>query len=140
MDMADAPASASRRERPLSPFISVYRWPVTMLTSIVHRVTGVGLAAGAVILAWWLIATAAGPNAYASFAAVAGSWFGKLVLFGFTWALIYHLLNGIRHLVWDFGFGFEKNRAERTGMIVIVLSVILTIAIWTIVYIRGGAF
>ncbi len=138
--MADASASASRRERPLSPFLSVYRWPVTMLTSIVHRVTGVGLGAGVLVLAWWLIATAAGPNAYATFSAVAGSWFGKLVLFGFTWALLFHLLNGIRHLVWDFGFGFEKSRAERTGTIVIALSVILTIAVWVLVYIRGGSF
>lgn len=137
--MADASASASRRGRPLSPFLSVYRWPVTMLTSIVHRVTGVGLAGGALLLAWWLIATAAGPNAYATFAAVAGSWFGKLVLFGFTWAIVYHLLNGVRHLVWDFGFGFEKARAERTGIIVIALSVIVTIAIWALVFITGGA-
>jgi succinate dehydrogenase / fumarate reductase cytochrome b subunit len=137
--MADAAASGSRRERPLSPFLGIYRWPVTMLTSIVHRVTGVGLAGGAVILAWWLIATAAGPNAYATFAAVAGSWFGKLVLFGFTWALVYHLLNGIRHLVWDAGYGLEKHRAERTGMIVIALSVVLTIAIWALVLITGGS-
>ena len=137
--MADAAASASRKQRPLSPFVSIYRWPVTMLTSIVHRVTGVGLAAGAVLVAWWLIATAAGPGAYATFAAVAGSWFGKLVLFGFTWALVFHLLSGIRHLVWDFGFGFEKHRAERLGTLIIVLSVVITIAIWALVYFRGGA-
>jgi succinate dehydrogenase / fumarate reductase cytochrome b subunit len=137
--MADAAASARRSARPRSPHLQVYRWPVTMLTSIVHRITGVGLGAGALVVAWWLIATAAGPEAYGSFQAVAGSWFGKIILFGFTWALVFHLLNGIRHLVWDAGFGFEKNRAERTGTIVIALSVVFTIAIWAVTFLAGGA-
>lgn len=137
--MTDASAPARRKERPLSPHLQIYRWPVTMLTSIAHRVTGVGLAGGALLVTWWLIATAAGPDAYETFADVAGSWLGKLVLFGFTWALVYHTLNGIRHLVWDFGYGFEKTRAERTGTIVIALSVILTIAIWAYVFLAGGS-
>lgn len=137
--MADAAASARRPERPRSPHLQIYRWPVTMLTSIIHRVTGVGLGAGALLIAWWVIAAAMGEGAYATFAAVAGSWFGKLVLFGFTWALVYHLLNGIRHLVWDFGFGFEKHRAERTGTIVIVLSIVLTLAVWAFAYLTRGA-
>lgn len=138
--MADAAASARRRERPLSPFTSIYRWPVTMLTSIVHRVTGVGLGLGTLVIAWWLIATAAGPGAYADFSAAAGHWLGKLVLFGFTWALVYHALNGIRHLVWDVGYGFEKRTATRTGTLVIVLSVVLTILVWVFAYWSMGAF
>lgn len=138
--MADATASARRPERPLSPHLQIYRWPVTMLTSIVHRVTGVGLGAGALVIAWWVIAAAAGPDAYATFIAVAGSWFGKLVLFGFTWALAFHLLNGIRHLFWDFGMGFEKHRAERTGTITIALSVILPLVIWAYALWARGAF
>ena len=138
--MADAVASARRPERPKSPHLQIYRWPVTMLTSIVHRVTGVGLGAGALLIAWWVIAAAMGPEAYATFAAAAGGWFGRLVLFGFTWALVYHLLNGVRHLVWDFGFGFEKQRAERTGTIVIALSIVLTLAVWAFAYWSRGAF
>ena len=101
--------------------------------------TGVGLAFGALLLAWWLIAAAAGPEAYGRFAAVAGGWFGKLVLFGFTWALVYHFANGIRHLFWDFGYGFEKTRAERTGTLVIAVSVVATIVIWAYVFIFAGA-
>ncbi len=135
--MADAAASGRRPPRPLSPHLQIYRWPVTMLTSIVHRVTGVGLGAGALVVAWWLIAAAAGPAAYATFASAAGSWFGQLVLFGFTWALVYHLLNGVRHLVWDAGKGFEKHRAERASLLVIVASVVLTAAIWAYVLIAG---
>lgn len=138
--MADAAASARRRERPLSPHLQVYRWPVTMLTSIVHRVTGVGLGLGALLIAWWLIATAAGPEAYNQFQALAHHWFGKLVLFGFTWALMFHSVNGIRHLVWDAGYGFEKHTAERTGTIVIVVSVILTLLVWVFAYWSMGAF
>jgi len=138
--MADAAASARRPERPLSPHLQVYRWPVTMLTSILHRITGVGLGAGVPLVAWWLIAAAAGPEAYATFLAVAGHWFGRLVLFGFTWALVYHLLNGIRHLVWDAGYGFEKTRAERTGTLVIALSVVATLAVWGLAYFSMGAF
>lgn len=138
--MADAAASARRHERPLSPFTSIYRWPATMLTSIVHRITGVGLGLGAVVVAWWLIATATGPEAYNQFQTAAHHWFGKLVLFGFTWALMYHALNGVRHLVWDVGYGFEKHTAERNSILVIVLSVVLTIIVWVLAYWSMGAF
>ena len=138
--MADAPASASRRERPLSPFITVYRWPVTMLTSIVHRVTGVGLGIGVLVLAWWLIATATGVEAYNLFQTVAHHWLGKLVLFGFTWALMFHAVNGVRHLVWDIGYAFEKHTAERMSTLILVLSVLLTVLVWLLAYWSMGAF
>ncbi len=138
--MADATASARRPERPLSPHLQVYRWPATMLTSIVHRITGIGLGGGALLVAWWLIAAATGPDAYGVFLGVAGSWFGRLVLFGFTAALAFHLLNGIRHLFWDFGFGFEKHRAERASTVILGLSVIVTLAIWVFAYWSRGAF
>ena len=95
--MAEQPA----RPRPRSPFLTVYKWPVTMLTSIVHRVTGVGLAAGTLLLACWLVALALGPEAYAKVQAFHAHFIGRVLLFGFSWALIYHLLNGVRHLAWD---------------------------------------
>src|SRR3546814_14304176 len=84
-------------ERPLSPHLQIYRWPVTMATSILHRATGIALAVGSLLLAWWLLAAAAGPDYYSMVQAIMGSWLGRLVLFGFTWALLYHLLSGIRH-------------------------------------------
>lgn len=138
--MADAAASARRKERPLSPFITIYRWPVTMLTSIVHRVTGVGLGIGALVVAWWLIATASGAEAYDVFQAAAHHWLGRLVLFGFTWALMFHAVNGVRHLVWDVGYAFEKHTAERISALVIVLSIVLTIGVWVLAYWSMGAF
>lgn len=138
--MTDAAASTRRKERPLSPFLSIYRWPVTMLTSIVHRVTGVGLGLGVLVVVWWLIAAAAGPGAYNDFLTVSSHFLGRIVLFGFTWALVYHALNGVRHLVWDMGYGFEKTRAERMGIVIIVLSVVLTLLVWVFAYWSMGAF
>jgi len=136
--MADATASPRRLERPLSPHLQIYRWSVTMFSSIFHRMTGIALGAGTLIVAWWLIATAMGPDAYADFAAVAGHWFGRLVLLGFTVAFTYHLLNGIRHLVWDSGVGFEKSTARFSGWLVIVLTGLLTVAVWVAAYASMG--
>ena len=82
------------RERPLSPHLQVYRWQITMTMSILHRVTGVILVAGAFALAWWLMAVASGPGAYAIFSSFIGSWIGRLIVFGYTWALMHHLLDG----------------------------------------------
>jgi succinate dehydrogenase / fumarate reductase cytochrome b subunit len=120
--------------RPLSPHVQIYRWPVTMGTSIIHRITGFGLALGTLILAWWLVAAALGPDAYATFQAVAYHWFGRLVLFGFTLALVFHAVNGVRHLCWDLGFGFAVPTASRTGIIVYVLTIVLTWIIWALAY------
>lgn len=124
------PPSAKAPSRPLSPHLQVYRLPLTALLSITHRITGVGLAAGLVLLAWWLAAAATGPDAYATVAAVLGSWFGLLVLFGFSLALSFHLCNGIRHLFWDAGKGFEIAQAQRSDKIVIGAAVALTAVVW----------
>lgn len=125
--------------RPLSPHLQIYRWPVTMATSIVHRATGIALAVGTLGLAWWLIALATGPDAYATFQTVADSKLGELVLFGFIWSLAFHLLNGIRHLAWDIGYGFAVPTAAKTGVLVIVLSVLVAIAIFVFGYSAAGA-
>ncbi len=131
----------AQAERPLSPHLQIYRWPVTMATSILHRMTGVALAAGTLLLTWWLLAAASGPAAFADVQAFISHWFGRLVLFGFSWALIYHLCNGIRHLFWDAGIGFELETADRTGWWVIVGSVIVTLIVWAAGYglLGGGA-
>jgi succinate dehydrogenase / fumarate reductase cytochrome b subunit len=120
--------------RPLSPHLQIYRWPVTMMTSITHRATGVALAAGTVLLAWWLIAIATGPDAYATFRMIAASPIGLVVIFGFIWSLAFHLLNGIRHLAWDVGLGFAVPTAARTGVLVIILSILLAIGVFAIGY------
>jgi succinate dehydrogenase / fumarate reductase cytochrome b subunit len=137
--MAENPQKAAR-QRPLSPFVTIYRWPVTMATSIIHRVTGTGLALGTVALAWWLIAIASGPETYQTFTSVASSWIGQIALFGFAWSLAYHLLNGIRHLAWDTGYGFNVKTADATGWLVIVLSVLLAVGVFALAYTGHGGF
>src|SRR5271170_6582971 len=104
-----AEQAKATRARPLSPHLQIYRWPVTMATSIVHRATGMALSAGTLVVAWWLIAIVMGPAQYDLFSTVVRSPLGQLVLLGFVWSLAYHLLNGIRHLVWDIGYGFDKH-------------------------------
>jgi len=131
--MADA-KDATEPERPLSPHLQIYRWTIPMALSIVHRATGSALYVGTLLLLWWLIATAAGPDAYANAQNIIGSIPGRFILFGFSWALLYHLLNGIRHLVWDTGRGFEIRTAKRSGMIVIILSLVLTLTTWLVGY------
>ncbi len=138
--MADATASPRRTERPLSPHLQIWRWSVTMFSSIAHRATGIALGAGALVLAWWLIAAGLGPQALGTFNDVAGHWFGRLVLFGFTLALMFHMLNGVRHLVWDAGAGFEPATARKTGWAVIAFSLVLTLGIWVYAYSSMGAF
>ena len=128
------------QSRPLSPHLQIYRWPVTMGTSILHRITGFGLAGGTLILASWLVAVAAGPEAYALFESAAFHWLGRLVLFGFTVALVYHTLNGVRHLCWDVGLGFKVSTARRSGIAVYILTFVVTLAIWTLAYRSMGAW
>jgi len=120
--------------RPLSPHWQIYRWPVSMGVSILHRVTGLGLALGTPILAWWLVAAALGPEDYGIFQAVAYHWFGRLILFGFTLALVFHMLNGVRHLFWDAGFGFAVPTANRTAIAVYALTIVVTWIIWALAY------
>lgn len=116
------------RARPLSPHLTHYRWYPTMATSIVHRITGVGLALGTLLVAWWLVAVASGPEAYQTFRTAAENPLGQFVLFGYAWALSFHFLNGIRHLAWDLGYGFTPAKANRNSWIVIVLSVLMAVA------------
>lgn len=134
--MADAPNSPGPSPRPygrpLSPHIQIYRWPITMAASITHRATGMALATGTLFLSWWLIAAASGPDAYAVFAAVAGNPVGKIVLFGFLWSLAFHLLNGIRHLAWDVGYGFKVPTAKLTAVIVYVASLLLAVGAFVV--------
>ena len=129
----------ANRERPLSPHLQVYRWQITMTMSILHRATGVGLVAGAFGLAWWLMAAAIGGEQYASVAACLASPFGKFLLFGFSLALVYHLLNGLRHLLWDIGWGFDIPDVYRSGWTVAVLTVVFTAVIWWVALASGGA-
>lgn len=126
------------RERPLSPHLQVYRKQVQMMTSITHRITGVALAVGILGLVWGLLALAAGPQRWAGFTACAGSPLGLLVLFGFSWALAYHFINGIRHLVQDAGNGFAIPDFIRSSWISIGGSIVLVVLAWAFVLMRWG--
>jgi succinate dehydrogenase / fumarate reductase cytochrome b subunit len=138
--MSEDRGKARAAARPTAPHLQVYRWPVTMATSILHRVTGVGLAFGTVLLAWWLVAASMGPDAYQSFAEIAEGIFGRLVLFGFTLALVFHALNGVRHLFWDAGMGFDMKSANRSGIIVFGLTIFATLMAWVAAYQSMGAW
>ena len=116
--------------RPLSPHLTIYRWPITMTLSILHRITGVGLSLGLIVLAMWLMHIAAGPEQYQYFRATMGTLFGKLLLIGWTFAFFLHLANGIRHLVWDVGYGFEKRHANASAWFVIGFAVAATALFW----------
>ncbi len=120
-------------DRPLSPHLSIYRWPITMALSILHRATGIANAVGLIVLAAWLIQAAGGEASYTAFTNIMGSWFGLLVLAGFSFSFFYHLCNGVRHLVWDAGRGFEKHQANTSSYIVIASALVLTAAFWGMV-------
>lgn len=136
--MTDQAHGAVRRERPRSPHMTIYRWPVTMATSITHRVTGLGLSAGTLLVAWWLVAISTGPDLYNPFVTFASSIFGQVILFGFTWALAYHFCNGIRHLAWDLGYGFDIRTAHWTGILVYTLSILIAVGIFAWLYLAKG--
>lgn len=138
--MSEARTKVRAAARPLAPHLQVYRWPITMGTSILHRITGVGLAFGTLLLAWWLVAASEGPESYAAFEAAAGHWFGRLVLFGFTLALVYHAMNGVRHLLWDAGIGISLDAANRSGLIVYGLTLVTTLVIWIVAYQSMGGW
>jgi succinate dehydrogenase / fumarate reductase, cytochrome b subunit len=141
--MAQA-AQAGKKARPLSPHLQIYATPINMMMSILHRITGAALYFGTLLLAAWLIAAASGKVAYD----VANAWFaaapagipiGKIVLFGYTWALMHHMLGGIRHLIWDTGRGFDLPTVKKLGWFTIIGSVLLTLAVWAFAFkIRGG--
>ncbi len=116
--------------RPLSPHLQVYKPQLTSVLSVLHRGTGLALAVGTVIIVYWLVAIAGGPESYLTAQAVLGHWLAKLLLFGWTFALFYHLSNGVRHLFWDAGLGFELASVYRSGKTVIVAATVLTLATW----------
>ena len=120
-------AEANQGNRPLSPHLQIYRWQVPMLTSILTRITGNALIVATVLVVWWLLAAATGPDYFALVDAVVRSWFGKLVFLGSIWAVWYHFLAGLRHLYYDSGRGLDIPTAERLGWACIIGSVILTV-------------
>jgi len=121
-------------KRPTSPHLQIYKWAPHMALSILHRVSGVALGGGTLLLVWWLIALASGPDQYAQFQTCMHSIYGKIVLFGFTTALMLHLCNGIRHLFWDMGVGFDVETTARTNILVFLGTAVLTALAWTIGY------
>ena len=125
--------------RPLSPHLQVYKPQLTSVMSICHRGSGVVLALGSIILVWWLSALAAGPDSFATANAVVGSIIGKLFMFLFTFALFYHLCNGIRHLIWDTGRGFDLESVYKSGRLVIIAAAVLTVLVWIVGLSGGGA-
>jgi succinate dehydrogenase / fumarate reductase cytochrome b subunit len=125
--------------RPLSPHLQVYRPQLTSMLSIAHRLTGIALAGGTLLLVYWLLAASDGPESFAIAQAVIGSWFGYLVLFGWSFALFYHLANGIRHLAWDAGFGFEIEQLYLSGWVVLGAAVGLTVLAWIVGLVALGS-
>ena len=125
-------------KRPISPHLQVYRWELHMMLSILHRTTGVALGAGTLLLAWWVMALAGGEQSYETFQGFIQHPIGQIILFGFSFALVFHAMNGIRHLFWDIGMGFEKNQTRTSGLLVVGLSVIFTVLIWVYAYMLMG--
>lgn len=123
-----------RGNRPLSPHLQIYKPILTMVMSILHRITGAALYFGTVLLAWWLIAAAAGPAYFDFVNGIYGSFIGRLILFGFTWALVHHMLGGLRHFIWDMGAGFGKDAREWLAKATIIGSVVVTLLLWVIGY------
>jgi len=126
--------------RPLSPHLQVYRPQLTSVLSFMHRFTGAGLAVGTLLLVYWLVALASGPEAYETARSVIGSFIGRLFLFGWSVALFYHLCNGIRHLVWDMGCALDLEGVYRGGYAVLIGTAVLTLLSWVVAYIAMGAF
>lgn len=120
----------SNHDRPLSPHLEIYRWPITMALSILHRITGVALSLGFVVFVVWLFDAASGPDAYAVFISAMDSFIGKLLLIGWSFAFFFHLSNGARHLLWDTGRGLEKDQANLSSWLVIINAVALTAVFW----------
>jgi succinate dehydrogenase / fumarate reductase cytochrome b subunit len=138
--MSEAKGDAGRpraADRPLSPHLMAWRPHLTMTVSIFHRFTGMALYAGALIVAGWAAALAAGPDAYEFYRGLLGSILGKLVLFGITFSVFFHLANGVRHLFWDVGVGFEPRTADTTATAVVAFAATATIAVWVIAFFAG---
>lgn len=128
--MADARREQPMRARPLSPHLQIYRPQINMVMSIAHRITGTALYVGTLLLAWWLVAAATGPDYFAYVNGLFATWPGMIVLVGYTWALIHHLLGGVRHFIWDTGSGLDIESVDFLSWSTIVLSVLLTAGLW----------
>jgi succinate dehydrogenase / fumarate reductase, cytochrome b subunit len=133
--MSKSPATrTARRERPLSPHLTIYRPPITMTMSIIHRITGGALYFGTLLVAAWLMAAASSQGAFDWINWAFGTWLGRLILFGYTWALMHHMLGGVRHLVWDFGHGMEPATRINMARFTLVGSTVLTFLIWAVAF------
>jgi succinate dehydrogenase / fumarate reductase cytochrome b subunit len=122
----------SNTERPLSPHLSIYRWPITMTISILHRITGVAMSIGLIVLAYWLLSISSGGAQYEQFATLMSTLLGRLCLIGWSFAFFLHLANGIRHLIWDIGRGFEIKQANASAWFVLLLAIALTAIFWVL--------
>ena len=129
--MADAESSQdTTTKRPLSPHLQVYRPAINMVMSIMHRITGAALYVGSLLLAWWLVSAAIGPEYFAKVNAIFNSTLGQIVLFGYTWALLHHMLGGVRHFIWDTGRGLDIDTVDLLSWGTIIGSILLTLLIW----------
>ena len=128
----DTKSQPITKTRPLSPHLSIYKPIPTMVMSIMHRMTGVALYIGTAFFVWWLLAAASGPDAFSTASAFFGSWIGRLILFGYTWALMHHLVGGLRHFIWDTGQGMEKEFSTKMAIATPIVSVALTLLIWIV--------
>jgi succinate dehydrogenase / fumarate reductase cytochrome b subunit len=122
----------SNTERPLSPHLSIYRWPITMTLSILHRITGVAMTAGLIALTYWFMAVATGGANYDQAVALMTSILGRLCLLGWSFAFFLHLANGVRHLFWDVGRGFEINQANASAWFVLLFAIAMTALFWVV--------
>ena len=132
--MATMDAAPKRRERPLSPHLTIYRFTITMAMSIAHRITGAALYVGVLLLAWFLIAASTDAATFGAFSAFIDSIIGQLILFGFTWALFHHLLGGVRHFLWDVGYGMDAPLREQMAWATLIGGFALTVLAWAIGY------
>ena len=128
---------ATQNSRPLSPHLQIYRLPLTALLSVTRRATGAVLSFGALLLVWVLACIAAGPESYANLQGHLTAWYGQLFLFGFTFALYFHFCNGVRHLLWDVGWGFDLDTTHKSALAAIAVAVALTLVTWLVALMAG---
>lgn len=128
----------SQVQRPLSPHLQVYKPQLTSVLSVAHRGTGLALSVGTIFIVWWLLAAATSDAAFSTVQSFWGSWYGQLLLLGWTWSLFFHLCNGIRHLFWDAGYGFEIKTTYVSGWTVVAASLVLTLLAWVFGYVVWG--
>ena len=136
--MAEAKLGRHGNVRPLSPHLEIYSPLINMVMSIIHRITGAALYVGTMLFVWWLAALATGPAYFDFVAGIFGSWPGRIVLFGYTWALLHPLVGGIRHFIWDLGYGYDLDTIDKLSWGTLIVSVTLTALIWLSVALSGG--